>query len=161
MDGLNPVHRACTQNFNAEWGSILADTGHSRANSTDLLLPLTACSQRSSGRRGRKLVLPNMQSLRRSCAACAKSKLKCSLSIPRCTRCDKRNIDCVYTNEPLAAPSAISPAGSVWGKEEPITPTECSSLSIYRFESLDPFDSYPQTRLPREHVQRLIHSCTL
>ncbi|KAF3480343.1 uncharacterized protein GIQ15_05690 [Arthroderma uncinatum] len=28
----------------------------------------------------------------------------------------------------------------------------------YMFGSLDPFESYPQTRLPREHVQRLIHS---
>ncbi|KAK1585042.1 uncharacterized protein LY79DRAFT_690743 [Colletotrichum navitas] len=32
------------------------------------------------------------------------------------------------------------------------------ALTNYRFGSLDPFDSYPQTRLPREQVQRLIHS---
>ncbi|CAI4212073.1 unnamed protein product [Parascedosporium putredinis] len=35
---------------------------------------------------------------------------------------------------------------------------QLGSLTNYRFGSLDPFESYPPTRLPREHVQRLIHS---
>ncbi|POR33131.1 Uncharacterized protein TPAR_06667 [Tolypocladium paradoxum] len=95
------------------------------------------------------------QTLRRSCAACAKSKHSCDLRTPRCSRCIKRKVQCVYANEPLTAPSAAP------GREDGglIRPLEGSgTLTGYRFGSLDPFDSYPQTRLPREHVQRLIHS---
>ncbi|KAK0668822.1 hypothetical protein QBC41DRAFT_320980 [Cercophora samala] len=78
--------------------------------------------------------------LRRSCSACAKSKHSCDLGTPRCSRCIKRKVQCLYANEPLTAPNTIIPLGT-------------------RFTtSVDPFDSYPQTRLPRNHVQRLIHS---
>ncbi|KAK4133224.1 hypothetical protein BT67DRAFT_405294 [Trichocladium antarcticum] len=82
------------------------------------------------------------QTLRRSCAACAKSKHSCDLGTPRCSRCIKRKAQCLYANQPLtAAPPA--PSGT---------------LTHYRFGSLDPFNSYPHTRLPRQQVQRLIHS---
>ncbi|KAK4679207.1 hypothetical protein QC764_202080 [Podospora pseudoanserina] len=80
--------------------------------------------------------------LRRSCSACAKSKHSCDLGTPRCSRCVKRKVQCLYANEPLTAPqkkTIILPVGT-------------------RFSSVDPFESYPQTRLPRSHVQRLIHS---
>lgn len=94
------------------------------------------------------------QTLRRSCAACAKSKHSCDLRIPRCSRCIKRQVQCVYANEPWTAPAAPGrdDGGSLTPLEGPGT------LTSYRFGSLDPFDSYPQTRLPRERVQRLIHS---
>ncbi|KAL2131852.1 hypothetical protein VTI74DRAFT_4540 [Chaetomium olivicolor] len=84
--------------------------------------------------------------LRRSCAACARSKHSCDLGSPRCSRCIKRKVECVYANEPLTAPTSSSPSGSSGG------------LTGYRLTTLDPFDSYPRTRLPREHVNRLIHS---
>ena len=97
------------------------------------------------------------QTLRRSCAACAKSKHSCDLRTPRCSRCMKRKVQCVYANEPLTAP----PAAPGWEDGGSIRPLDGSgTLTSYRFGPLDPFDSYPQTRLPREHVQRLIHSCT-
>ncbi|GAD98605.1 hypothetical protein PVAR5_7303 [Paecilomyces variotii No. 5] len=92
--------------------------------------------------------------LRRSCAACAKSKSSCDLRIPRCSRCVKRKVHCTYTNEPLTTVAAPvqEDVRSGW-------PLRGSSiLNDYRLCSFDPFDSYPQTRLPREHVQRLIHS---
>lgn len=113
------------------------------------MFPIPAFALESNSRS-----LPSMrQSLRRSCAACAKSKLSCDRRTPRCSRCTRRNVQCVYVNEPLAAPE--------WRMGDPMKPfPECGSLSSYRFGSFDPFDSYPQTRLPREHVQRLIHSCT-
>jgi hypothetical protein len=98
--------------------------------------------------------------LRRSCAACAKSKLGCDLRLPRCSRCEKRNAVCVYANEPLTGP----PAASKWHHDRttPSPEGSLSTLTHYRPGTLDmdPFDSYPQTRLPREHVQRLIHGCT-
>ena len=83
------------------------------------------------------------------CSECAKSKHSCDLRTPRCSRCIKRRAECVYANEPLTAP------------EPNVQPSSDASLarSSYRFSSLDPFDSYPQTRLSRDHVQRLIHSC--
>ncbi|KAL4915244.1 hypothetical protein BDW62DRAFT_203844 [Aspergillus aurantiobrunneus] len=92
--------------------------------------------------------------LRRSCSACAKYKHSCDLRTPRCSRCIKRNVLCVYANEPLTAPPAtpIHDAGSM------LTLHGSASLNSYRFGLLDPFDSYPPTRLPRTHVQRLIHS---
>ncbi|KAF9895350.1 hypothetical protein FE257_000254 [Aspergillus nanangensis] len=92
------------------------------------------------------------QTLRRSCAACAKSKHSCDLRIPSCSRCIKRNVSCLYANEPLAAPSARPEHGAVITSPEALT-----TLTAYRIGSLDPFESYPQTRLPRVHVQRLIH----
>ncbi|KAL2139813.1 hypothetical protein VTI28DRAFT_4668 [Corynascus sepedonium] len=88
------------------------------------------------------------RTLRRSCASCARAKQSCDLGTPRCSRCTKRNLDCVYANAPLAPttiPSSDEPASS-------------GPLTGYRFSQIDPFESYPATRLPREHVQRLIHS---
>lgn len=92
--------------------------------------------------------------LRRSCAACARSKHSCDLGTPRCSRCIKRKVQCVYANEPLTAAPAVSDPSI-----ESIN-ANASALATYRFASVDPFDSYPPTRLPRDHVQRLIHSCT-
>ncbi|KAJ5217783.1 uncharacterized protein N7469_011408 [Penicillium citrinum] len=94
------------------------------------------------------------QTLRRSCAACAKLKHSCDLKLPRCSRCIKRKVLCVYANEPLAAPV---PAES--NRTLAIGPRmEEGCLSRYNVGSFDPFDSYPPTRLPREQVQRLIYS---
>jgi hypothetical protein len=96
------------------------------------------------------------QTLRRSCAACSKSKISCDLRTPRCSRCNKRQIQCVYANEPWAAPAAPGREESALTK-----PLDVSiSLTDCTFGSLDPFDSYPQTRFPREQVQRLIYGCT-
>ena len=93
------------------------------------------------------------QTLRRSCGECAKAKQKCDLQTPRCSRCAKRKFKCSYANAPLTSPQS---------PQSPQTAIGCgkrgSPLSIYRIASLDPFDSYPQTRLPRERVQKLIHS---
>ncbi len=86
--------------------------------------------------------------LRRSCAACARSKHSCDLGTPRCSRCIKRKVQCVYANEPLTAAPAVVESGLAM-----------SGLTSHRFASVDPFESYPPTRLPRDHVQRLIHSC--
>lgn len=98
------------------------------------------------------------QTLRRSCAACARSKHSCDLRTPRCSRCLKRNVQCLYANEPLtASPVSSDHPGreEAWASRPSSSP---SALTTYRFGSLDPFDSYPQTRLPRAQVQRLIHS---
>ncbi|KAJ5779276.1 hypothetical protein N7457_006996 [Penicillium paradoxum] len=94
------------------------------------------------------------QTLRRSCAACAKSKSSCDLGKPRCSRCVKRQVDCAYANEP-----STSPATPGWQNIGAVTSglDGSGTLTNYRFGSLDPFDSYPPTRLPREHVQRLIY----
>ncbi|KAL4881675.1 hypothetical protein BJY04DRAFT_188567 [Aspergillus karnatakaensis] len=99
-----------------------------------------------------QLLLTMRPTLRRSCAACAKHKLSCDLRTPRCSRCLKRQVLCVYANEPLTAPQGpqTGSAGS--------TSHTAATLNTRRFASLDPFDSYPPTRLPRDHVQRLIYS---
>ncbi|KAK0655606.1 hypothetical protein B0T16DRAFT_364136 [Cercophora newfieldiana] len=85
--------------------------------------------------------------LRRSCATCAKSKLGCDLATPRCSRCARRGIPCIYANQPLTAKPSHQPTKGSPG-----------ALTSYNPSSLDPFDSYPRTRLSRDHVQRLIHS---
>ncbi|KAJ6013471.1 hypothetical protein N7540_008062 [Penicillium herquei] len=94
------------------------------------------------------------QTLRRSCAACSKSKISCDLRTPRCSRCTKRQIQCDYANQPWAAP--VAPGSEKNALTKPVDLS--GSLSDCRFGSPDPFDSYPQTRLPREQVQRLIYS---
>ncbi|EQB54849.1 hypothetical protein CGLO_05258 [Colletotrichum gloeosporioides Cg-14] len=101
------------------------------------------------------------QTLRRSCDTCAKSKHSCDLRTPRCSRCVKRKILCVYANEPLTAPPPPPPTPAAPGPDATGAARHhhgSGALTSYRIGSLDPFDSYPQTRLPREHVQRLIHS---
>ncbi|KAK3906374.1 hypothetical protein C8A05DRAFT_29735 [Staphylotrichum tortipilum] len=90
------------------------------------------------------------RTLRRSCAACARSKHSCDLGTPSCSRCLKRRVQCVYANEPLTATAA--PAATDLAR---LSPTLAAGS---HFASVDPFESYPQTRLPRDHVQRLIHS---
>jgi hypothetical protein len=95
------------------------------------------------------------QTLRRSCAACAKSKSKCDLRMPRCSRCKKRNTQCSYANEPLTTTLVLAEHQH----RQLAMPLRTSE--ICGFGSVDPFDSYPPTRLPREHAQRLIHTCTL
>jgi len=126
------------------------------------------------------------RTLRRSCEACAKSKLSCDLRTPQCSRCLKRKATCSYANEPLSSPpDGQSPAESLgspsrgghdWGvaahEEVPIlsvrngTPESPNSEQLIvslptSITSLDPFDSFPRTRLPRHHVQRLIYHCKL
>ncbi|KAK4195978.1 hypothetical protein QBC40DRAFT_210408 [Triangularia verruculosa] len=92
--------------------------------------------------------------LRRSCSACAKSKHSCDLGTPRCSRCIKRKVQCSYANEPLTGP----PRGPSSITAPPLSQNTTIVPLGTRFASVDPFESYPQTRLPREHVQRLIHS---
>ncbi|KAJ5151751.1 hypothetical protein N7492_010046 [Penicillium capsulatum] len=95
------------------------------------------------------------QTLRRSCAACAKSKHSCDLFTLRCSRCIKRNVECVYANEPWRP----APATSEQDYGQFSAPVERSGPLIGgRLGSFDPFDSYPPTRLRREHVQRLIYN---
>lgn len=118
--------------------------------------------------------------LRRSCNACAKAKLGCDLRVPQCSRCAKRKSKCVYANSPLNSILDTQGASSeTAGYNSLATQKEKEALSVVPQEreiisrpsenpgllinpataSFDPFDSYPSTRLPRLHVQRLIHRC--
>ncbi|KAH8690744.1 hypothetical protein BGW36DRAFT_432534 [Talaromyces proteolyticus] len=112
--------------------------------------------------------------LRRSCDACAKSKQSCDLQLPRCSRCFKKDSACFYANEPLfssrnrRAPFSktselnkqdINSENEVTSNGKRSTPDSVEKsvrLSGVADASFDPFDSYPPTRLPRLHVQRLI-----
>ncbi|KAF8853142.1 hypothetical protein BDZ45DRAFT_598946 [Acephala macrosclerotiorum] len=115
--------------------------------------------------------------LRRSCNACAKAKQRCDLRIPQCSRCMKRKSSCIYENEPLTSSlHTYDPSSETLGNGKPAIRNnfEVSSMAVrngritpkFRESSLgmgnpgnasfDPFDSYPPTRLPRVHVQRLI-----
>ncbi|KAM3522810.1 hypothetical protein MY4038_008450 [Beauveria bassiana] len=80
------------------------------------------------------------QTLRRSCSACARAKSRCDLRKPHCSRCASRNISCLYANEPSSTSSGPH------------------HHQISAFGSVDPFETYPQVRLGKDHVQRLIHS---
>ncbi len=117
----------------------------------------------------------------RSCNACAKAKLRCDLRTPQCSRCIKKKSSCVYADTPLSSwpdsptssatppEDSPSPAGHdggpssmvVSGLRVPPGYSEGSALELLNpaTASFDPFDSYPSTRLPRAHVQRLINHC--
>ncbi|KAJ5699000.1 hypothetical protein N7462_001005 [Penicillium macrosclerotiorum] len=95
------------------------------------------------------------KTLRRSCSACANFKHSCDRRTPSCSRCIKRRVLCVYANEPWTIPPG--PAGREHGTSI-ATAKKAVILTSSRFGSLDPFESYPSTRLPRERVQRLIHN---
>lgn len=104
------------------------------------------------------------KTLRRSCDTCAKSKLSCDLRTPQCTRCIKKKSTCVYANQPLT--SSLSESTPTLRNSPEIDgsivrpPTNPMILfNTSGLQSFDPFESYPQTRLPRAHVQRLIQHC--
>lgn len=122
--------------------------------------------------------------LRRSCDACAKAKSRCDLQTPTCSRCTKRNVNCVFQNEPLTAHSTtatshIAKPKNTTSLTKASTPGITQSLLARRVGNRtvvggaspfpvfigagfpDPFDSYPQTRLPRIRVQGLIHHCEI
>ncbi|EFY87877.1 hypothetical protein MAC_06125 [Metarhizium acridum CQMa 102] len=114
--------------------------------------------------------------LRRSCDSCAKAKHRCDLHTPRCSRCIKKRARCVYANEPLTSSSSSDTSGTAsWPCEDEVDTMSTSShpkvsmavrsaspvwLVDPANASYDPFDSYPATRLPRLHVQRLIRHCS-
>jgi hypothetical protein len=108
--------------------------------------------------------------LRRSCDSCARSKLRCDLLLPQCSRCFKKspaNPICVYANVPLSssltdslATVSTTPSSGSEGTVLQLSSSPELLVSNPGTQSFDPFDSYPQTRLPRAHVQRLIQHCT-
>jgi hypothetical protein len=110
------------------------------------------------------------KTLRRSCDSCAKSKLRCDLLLPQCSRCFKKSPTkpiCVYANVPLSslltngfATVSTAPSSESEGTVAQLSSSPELLISNPGTQSFDPFDSYPQTRLPRAHVQRLIQHCT-
>lgn len=116
------------------------------------------------------------KTLRRSCAACAKAKHGCDLRTPKCSRCLKRNSDCIYANEPLTSTKASigdigngfhAPQGSKsrtaavlsgrsGGRVSPELSDLSPSLDAHLF---DPFYSFPSTKLPPLRVQGLMQHC--
>lgn len=114
---------------------------------------------------------PTMRkTLRRSCDPCARSKLRCDLLLPQCSRCQKKSplkTICSYANAPLSSvlTDNVAKFSTSSSPEADVVALQYSSnpgvlLSNPGTESFDPFDSYPQTRLPRALVQRLIQHCT-
>ncbi|KAI5458810.1 hypothetical protein BGZ63DRAFT_52493 [Mariannaea sp. PMI_226] len=115
--------------------------------------------------------------LRRSCDACAKAKHSCDLLTPRCSRCIKRKSTCVYANQPLtssrhanassrnarrltAGANGERSSNMDMARDESVSPgfPDSSVVQLNSIDaSFDPFDSHPPTRLPRAHVQRLMH----
>ncbi|OAL48431.1 hypothetical protein IQ07DRAFT_513622 [Pyrenochaeta sp. DS3sAY3a] len=102
------------------------------------------------------------KTLRRSCDACAKSKLSCDLRTPKCSRCTKKNTACVYANEPLTSSPTDGFTAFLSPSAEKNSPNNLTLVKTnplrngFISQTFDPFESYPQTRLPRAHVQRLI-----
>lgn len=118
---------------------------------------------------------PMRLTLRRSCDGCAKAKSRCDLQTPTCSRCMKRNVNCIFQNEPLTSTVSVPKNTNSLTKASPPVTTQ-SLLLESRVENRitvgvspfpipvgagfpDPFDSYPQTSLPRIRVQGLIHHC--
>ncbi|KAF2822606.1 hypothetical protein CC86DRAFT_410202 [Ophiobolus disseminans] len=104
------------------------------------------------------------KTLRRSCDACARSKLRCDLLTPQCSRCSKADRPCVYANEPLTSPLTEDtieiPAKKSPKPDVASVHSSVANLSISCHnpanQSFDPFHTYPQTRLPRARVEFLI-----
>jgi hypothetical protein len=109
------------------------------------------------------------KTLRRSCDLCAKSKLRCDLLLPQCTRCTKRSplkLICVYANTPLSSSltddiTTISTNASPGSDDAIVKVSQSPEMSLSELGSgtFDPFESYPQIRLPRWQVQRLMQHC--
>jgi hypothetical protein len=48
-------------------------------------------------------------SKRKACAECVKAKRKCDMELPRCKRCEKKNIECPYPNNRVTVADAVFP----------------------------------------------------
>ena len=48
-------------------------------------------------------------SKRKSCGECVKAKRKCGMELPKCKRCQKKNMACVYPNKMLFPEHALVP----------------------------------------------------
>ncbi|PHH49920.1 Transcription factor gsfR2 [Ceratocystis fimbriata CBS 114723] len=46
---------------------------------------------------------------RKSCAACVKAKRRCDLGVPRCSRCNLRDFECVYVGKPARKTQSPEP----------------------------------------------------
>jgi hypothetical protein len=132
----------------------------SRAFRTTLICLQTRCSFTHTH------YLAMRKTLRRSCDACARSKLRCDLLTPQCSRCRKTTRACVYANEPLSSPPTEDHIEQyAKTSSEPImvaTRTlSTSNILVHNpgIQSFDPFKTYPQTRLLPAQVERLIQHC--
>jgi hypothetical protein len=132
------------------------------------------CLPRSSSTARKSDAVPSYltmrKTLRRSCDLCAKSKLRCDLLLPQCSRCFKKSPSksiCIYANVPLSslitdgfATAQNTPSPGSEGTVVQLSPNSELLVSDPGSQSFDPFVSYPQTRLPQAQVQRLIQHCT-
>ncbi|OJJ45077.1 hypothetical protein ASPZODRAFT_674986 [Penicilliopsis zonata CBS 506.65] len=57
-------------------------------------------------------------SLRRSCQGCAKSKRRCDMAAPTCSRCAAKGLTCEYVNAPLVGGKVSSSAAAVVGSSQ-------------------------------------------
>lgn len=73
--------------------------------------------------------------LRRSCLACVKGKRRCDKRWPKCSRCQKRQVDCEYANVPLTRQPSIS--GIARARNFP-DPRIYPSLSLEIVKGYDP-----------------------
>lgn len=77
-------------------------------------------------------------SKRKSCLACAQSKLGCDLGTPACSRCVSRGTNCEYAVPPpsaLATAAAVGAAGTLPSKSGPGRLLSQSSLQAVRKDS--------------------------
>ncbi|KAI9508880.1 hypothetical protein F5148DRAFT_832637 [Russula earlei] len=102
------------------------------------------------------------KSRRKSCQACAESKVKCDLKQP-CTKCASRGKECIFINDPAqsrekkaaaaarrkAAQKAATDASSVSSASPRLTPPTCDPMlysSAYSYDSYD-FEQDTETSL--------------
>ncbi|KAL2063861.1 hypothetical protein VTL71DRAFT_4355 [Oculimacula yallundae] len=70
--------------------------------------------------------------------------------------CTLRKTQCVYANEPLSSPNALtSPSAAIDVRRTSSTSPTTLQVTVGA-NTFDPFDSYPPTSLPRARVQNLI-----
>ncbi|KAL5606828.1 hypothetical protein BROUX41_003205 [Berkeleyomyces rouxiae] len=66
---------------------------------------------------------------RKSCAACVKAKRRCDLAYPRCSRCNLRDLECVYIGKPSRRQPSPSSGPSV-RTAMPRAPSGAASLAV-------------------------------
>lgn len=98
-------------------------------------------------------LLNQNKSRRKSCQACAESKVKCDLKQP-CTKCTSRGKECVFINDPAqsrekkaaaaarrkAAQKAAADASSISSDSPRLTPPSCNTMlysSVYSYDIED------------------------
>ncbi|KAF4450420.1 hypothetical protein F53441_6419 [Fusarium austroafricanum] len=93
-------------------------------------------------RSAKSLSITMRQSLRRkSCSACVRSKRRCNLSVPRCSHCAAKDVECSYPTVPAPSPPRSNSSSTIPSLNAPLD----DPMTTFQIHAPNPI--FPETSL--------------